>query len=101
MNGVAQKIPNWGKLEIAGNHYFNIMATEPKLDTMRFDVRGYNKNRSALDDSHVDIQVRDFLSEYSFEGKGHLYFVKIVDGVTVVGGFQIEILKNLEEQAVK
>lgn len=89
VNGEITAIPNWGKIEVAEGHYFNIKETTPGYKNSKIDVRGFSLIPGKKDDSHVNIYTRDLIKKYSFRGKGEVYFVKIYKGGRFAGGFQV------------
>jgi hypothetical protein len=100
VNGKIRTIPNWGKIEISKEQYFNILNTQPQFPGIRFDVRGYQFAPGKKDDSNADIFIKDLIPRYSFKRKGKIYFVKIYNNKRFAGGFQVEIVSELPSNSL-
>jgi hypothetical protein len=90
VNGELKSIPNWGKIELKKDRYLNIKNTKPGCKNLRIDVRGFSLPAGKKDDSNVKIYPRDLIRKYSFREKGEVYFVKIYNGASLTGGFQLQ-----------
>jgi hypothetical protein len=91
VNGVTRTIPNWGKIEISEKESVKILGAEPAFPHLRFDVRGFRAPPGQRGDSGVEISPKDLIPGYSFKKKGEIYFVKIYNGGSFAGEFQVVI----------
>jgi len=90
INNSELSISNWGLIKLKKTDKFEILYCDNKNKKYRFDIRGFNKIKNKKDDSRTLISYKNLIKKHSFKKEGEIYFVKIYDNKSIIGGFQIE-----------